>query len=280
METFVNILTSFGGSFAFTLSLIALIIFVTHKVTLWWSKAKEVEVKANANENRLNNLPCTPNSVKIDSLRSDVGTLKADMVQVKGDVVALKADMVQVKSDVATLKTDMVEVKSDVVTLKTDMVQVKSDIHRIDNTIVDIKKDMSGIRSDMLRIDTSLISIQQALQVSTLAQSHSPLSLTELGKQVAKEMNMEERIERRWEFIRPLIEEQMCGNTPYDIQQACQTVSTIKLEEMFSEEDMRYFKDCAYQSGKVIPYYSPMITVLIRDRYFAEKGIVLAEELK
>lgn len=263
METFVNILTSFGGSFAFTLSLIALIIFVTHKVTLWWSKAKEVEVKANANENRLNNLPCTPNSVKIDSLRLDVGTLKADMVQVKGDVVALKADMVQVKSDVATLKTDMV--------------QVKSDIHRIDNTIVDIKKDISGIRSDMLRIDTSLISIQQALQVSTLAQSHSPLSLTELGKQVAKEMNMEERIERRWEFIRPLIEEQMGGNTPYDIQQACQTVSTIKLEEMFSEEDMRYFKDCAYQSGKVIPYYSPMITVLIRDRYFAEKGIVLAE---
>lgn len=222
METFVNILTSFGGSFAFTLSLIALIIFVTHKVTLWWSKAKEVEVKANANENRLNDLPCTPNSIKIDSLRSDVGTLKADMVQVKGDI--------------------------------------------------------RSIRSDMLRIDTSLISIQQALQVSTLAQSHSPLSLTELGKQVAKEMNMEERIERRWEFIRPLIEEQMGGNTPYDIQQACQTVSTIKLEEMFSEEDMRYFKDCAYQSGKVIPYYSPMITVLIRDRYFAEKGIVLVEQ--
>lgn len=236
METFVNILTSFGGSFAFTLSLIALIIFVTHKVTLWWSKAKEVEVKANANENRLNDLPCTPNSIKIDSLRSDVGTLKADMVQVKGDVVALKADMVQVKGDIRS------------------------------------------IRSDMLRIDTSLISIQQALQVSTLAQSHSPLSLTELGKQVAKEMNMEERIERRWEFIRPLIEEQMSGNTPYDIQQACQTVSTIKLEEMFSEEDMRYFKDCAYQSGKVIPYYSPMITVLIRDRYFSEKGIVLEKD--
>lgn len=139
---------------------------------------------------------------------------------------------------------------------------------KIENNIDDIRKDISYLKG-MIDIFKS--------GASPLAQSHSPVSLTELGHRVAKELDAESMVQRNWDAIMKDIEEHAEGKTAYDIQEYCMETAVVEPERFLIPDDMAKLKDYAFKQGKPIAMYSQIYAILIRDKYLQIKGIPVEE---
>lgn len=106
-------------------------------------------------------------------------------------------------------------------------------------------------------------------------QSHSPLSLTDKGMEIARRLNAAAMVNDNWGRIRSDMEANICDNTPYDIQQYCIEIAAVEPSRFFDTEVIDRVKQFAFQNGKTLQYYSIVFALIIRDRYFAEKGIAL-----
>ena len=128
------------------------------------------------------------------------------------------------------------------------------------------------LSSDIVYIKTQLTMLNTNA-TGSLVQSHSPISLTEMGRTIAEKMNIEAIIARNWDNIYNYIDARVQSKNAYDIQQFCIESATIALDKLFSKEDLDYIKIFAYNEGKPLGFYGGMIGVLIRDKYFEQKGI-------
>lgn len=130
---------------------------------------------------------------------------------------------------------------------------------------------------DALSADTSYIKMQLTLlntnTIGGLVQSHSPISLTEIGKTIAAKMDIRTIIANNWDNIYEYVDENVQSKNAYDIQQFCIDAATISLDKLFTEADLNKIKMFAYNEGKPLGFYGGMIGVLIRDKYFEQKGI-------
>lgn len=113
--------------------------------------------------------------------------------------------------------------------------------------------------------------------VDPYAQSHSPISLTTLGKEVAEEIGVSEMIQRNWDAIMNDIDNNAEGKSAYDIQEYCIETSVIELEKFLLPEDMVKLKDYAYNKGRQIVAFSQIFAIMIRDKYMEAKGIPIEE---
>ena len=113
--------------------------------------------------------------------------------------------------------------------------------------------------------------------VDPYAQSHSPISLTALGKEVAEEIGVSEMIQRNWDAIMNDIDNNAEGKSAYDIQEYCIETSVVELEKFLLPEDLAKLKDYAYNKGRQIVAFSQIFAIMIRDKYMAEKGIPIEE---
>lgn len=134
-------------------------------------------------------------------------------------------------------------------------------------------KAIDDIRMDISLMRTDLKAMLSGNVTGTLVQAHSPIALTEMGRQIAEEMGMEELVKKNWSKIHALLDENIASRNPYDIQQFCIDWATAFPERFFSDEDIEFFKNYAYNKGKPLAYYGSLIGVMIRDRYFEYKGI-------
>lgn len=137
-----------------------------------------------------------------------------------------------------------------------------------------LENGMESIKDDLHYIKATLNIIQSSN--SALTQSHSPVSLTAKGRDVAIKMGIHEIIASNWERIFETIEKKHLGSA-YDIQQFCIETATINLNAFFSDADVAKIKDFAYNEGRQIAFYGSMIGVIIRDKYFETKGIPVAD---
>lgn len=139
------------------------------------------------------------------------------------------------------------------------------------------KVDKIESKVDALSNDISFIKMQLNLlnfnASNSLVQSHSPISLTEIGVKVSKEMGIEQIIANNWDKIFSYIDVNVSSKNAYDIQQFCIEAASIHLDKLFSVEDLGKIKMFAYNAGRPLGYYGGMIGVLIRDKYFEIKGI-------
>lgn len=130
---------------------------------------------------------------------------------------------------------------------------------------------------DSLASDIAFIKMQLTMMntnaTGSLVQSHSPISLTEIGKVIAAKMDIQTIIARNWDNIYEYVDENVKSKNAYDIQQFCIETATISLDKLFKEADLNNIKMFAYNEGKPLGFYGGMIGVLIRDKYFEQKGI-------
>lgn len=150
--------------------------------------------------------------------------------------------------------------------------EMKSASGRMDK----IEGNIESIKSDVHYIKGTL-DVLKNNNPNSLVQSHSPISLTEKGQQVADDMKIGQMIADNWSKISACIEKNVASNNAYDIQQFCIETASIALGELFNDNDVLKVKDYAYKAGQNTVYYGGMIGVLIRDRYFKEKGISIDE---
>ncbi|MCM1555807.1 MAG: hypothetical protein NC048_10005 [Bacteroides sp.] len=153
-------------------------------------------------------------------------------------------------------------------------------VHRERNRedVNSLKGKLDGFTTDVAVIKGQLINISDRLdkmgQMSQgLTQAHSPVSLTELGKETAAKIGVDKMVQRNFSGIISFLDEQIKDKNAYDIQQFCIETAGVSPERFFLPEDVARLKDFAFNEGKNLYYYGSMIGVIIRDAYFKERGI-------
>ncbi|MBS4060682.1 MAG: hypothetical protein KG029_09800 [Bacteroidetes bacterium] len=154
--------------------------------------------------------------------------------------------------------------------------QIQSD-HSILNKSVDkIDKSIDEIRRDMSFLKGS-IDVMKSGGSNQLLQSKSPVTLTEKGIEVAKELKANDIIARTWNKIFEILEREISNKNAYDIQQFCIEQVSIEPEKFFDNEGVISIKNFAYKEGNPLQLYTRMLGVLIRDKYMKAKGISIDE---
>lgn len=147
--------------------------------------------------------------------------------------------------------------------------ETERSIIRIDATLTYMQKSMDA-----------LVQSLQGSQRGTpdpYTQAHSPLSLTPLGMEMVAKTGMNEMLQKKWDSIRNMIDKNSESKNPYDIQQYCLEQAVVFPEKFLNSEDLDRLKTDAFQKGLTLMPYMRAVAVLVRDRYFEEKGIDIKE---
>lgn len=145
----------------------------------------------------------------------------------------------------------------------------KSGIDKLETKVEKITEDLQYIKATLNAMKNT--------SHGAFTESHSPVSLTPLGKITASQMKIAERISANGEKIFSVIDSSVREKNAYDIQQFCIETATVALDRFFSEQDMRDLKSFAFNAGRDLAAYGSMIGVMIRDEYFKKRGIPIDE---
>lgn len=137
---------------------------------------------------------------------------------------------------------------------------------KISNNIDEIRRDISFLKG-----------VNDLYEKDKFAKSHSPISLTELGEKVSKEIGVDDMIQRNWNAIVNDIDKNAEGKSAYDIQQYCIETTVVEPERFLLPEDIKKLKDYAYNQGRPIVAFAQIFAITIRDKYLKEKGINIEE---
>jgi hypothetical protein len=160
-------------------------------------------------------------------------------------------------------------------------------VHWVTKKVTCITKDHSVLSEHVKIISSNIHEIGRdisylkgnidILNKPNLAQSHSPISLTEIGKTLSEELQAEKMIIRNWDKIFADLEKNICNKNAYDIQQYCIETAAVETERFLDKSDLEKLKEYAYIKGNPLQYYSPIFGIIIRDKYLEIKGIKVSE---
>ena len=142
-------------------------------------------------------------------------------------------------------------------------------------TVEKIETNIDEIRTDLSYLKGSFDIIKKG--ILPVAQSLSPIRLTDIGKEKSKIINAEEMVARNWEKIYDNLEKNISNKNAYDIQQYCMDTAAMYPDKFLSEADIDSIKMLAYREGNPLLYYSPVFAIPIRDKYLSIKGINVSE---
>lgn len=138
----------------------------------------------------------------------------------------------------------------------------------------EIKTDLTDIKNNVAKT-TATVDLLYQSHLSTV-KSHSPLSLTEKGKEISDALKLEEKVANHWSEIKNKIEEKNPSN-PYDIQTASLGMARDCFEAIFTNEERNEIKQHAFKIGLNILEFFPIIGIIARDKLLSERGINLSE---
>jgi hypothetical protein len=153
--------------------------------------------------------------------------------------------------------------------------QINSDHSVLTENVNKTSRHIDEIRRDLSYLKGNIDVI--TMNNNPLMKKKSPISLTDKGIEVSREINAEEIIERNWEKIYGNLEKNICDKNAYDIQVYCLTTTSVNPEQFFEEADIRFIKKFAFSQGDPLNIYMQMMGIIIRDRYLQSKGIDVNE---
>ena len=166
------------------------------------------------------------------------------------------------------IKVNAYEMKRD--ECKMRIAGLESDSNAIVKRIDAMQADVSELKSDMSYMKGRFDAVLEV--ASSWTQSKSPISLTDEGERVMKELEIGKTIDENWERIQRSIKGMNIKN-PYDIQQYCIETASVNLNWFFPDEKIEMLKRYAFKNGISLFSFGRPIGVMIRDRYLAEIGI-------
>lgn len=153
----------------------------------------------------------------------------------------------------------------------------KEKMHEHENAVGRIETALEYIQKNIESLSQSIQSNNKGIVTDPFTQTHSPLSLTEKGKEIAENLGLRKMIDKKWAEINMLIKDNANSLNPYDIQQFCIEQAIVYPEKFLCQEDLEKMKNEAYRTGILLTSYMRVIAVLSRDRYFEENGIDVSE---
>lgn len=159
-------------------------------------------------------------------------------------------------------------VTKNITVINTEHGAAKQMTEKLDTYIDELRKDMAFVKGTLEIMKN---------QNGDLAQAHSPISLTDKGKHLASENHLQEMVAANWSRIISVIDAKVKNKNAYDIQQFCIETMAVEPEVLLPETDILILKQQAYNIGKLLQEYSIIPALIIRDRYFQEKHIEMAD---
>ena len=145
---------------------------------------------------------------------------------------------------------------------------------RVDADIAMIRGDIQYMKSTL---NTLLDSTQRSTGKKSAIQAHSPLSLTDYGREMAQGLKAERAIALNWEAIKAKMDAELTSRNPYDIQTYCLEKIPVAPETFFSKALVDHFKMYAFMNGLTLFECMKVVGIIVRDKYFKCEGISLAE---
>ncbi len=105
-------------------------------------------------------------------------------------------------------------------------------------------------------------------------QSHSPISLTDIGKEIASSLELDNVLDKNWSKVENIIEGE---KNPYDIQMEFISKFIIDSEKYLDDKSLDLIKKDAFMRGVPLIEYMRLLGVMARDRYFIEHKIDISE---
>jgi hypothetical protein len=139
----------------------------------------------------------------------------------------------------------------------------------VDNKHDKLDSHLDGIRTDLSQIKGT-VNILYESHLKTV-QKNSPLSLTQIGKDVSLEIGADAKISSHWDKIKSELQKTKMDN-PYDIQVATMEFSQRCFDTIFTPEEQTAIKVIAFNKGMNLLEIYPILGVIIRDRILKEKG--------
>lgn len=156
-----------------------------------------------------------------------------------------------------------------------DIIEAQSRKQESDSALL---HEIQGELRSLARLESGIHQMSNTLQIlaagfptqSPLTQSHSPISLTALGKEIAEKLNFKELISANWDKIESIIDSE---KNPYDIQMEFITKFITCPEMYLDKRTLDIIKNDAFLRGISLLDYMRMIGIMSRDKYFAEHNI-------
>lgn len=157
-------------------------------------------------------------------------------------------------------------------------------IYRHDQEHRDMESRMTRVETSVEYLHKSLDSLTKGLQQGTkglildpYALNHSPLSITDEGREMMRRVGMGEMFDQNWDRIEHLIDEGVEDKNAYDIDQFCMEQAVVFPEKFLDREDIGVLKNDAYEQGLSLTSYMRVVAILARNRYLEEHPVEARE---
>lgn len=153
------------------------------------------------------------------------------------------------------------------------------DIGRHDEEHRNMESRMARVETSVEYLQRSLDSLTKGLQgnsgliLDPYSLNHSPLSITERGREMMRRVGMGDMFDQNWDRIEHLIDEGVEDKNAYDIDQFCMEQAVVFPEKFLDKEAIGVLKADAYKEGLSLTSYMRVVAVLARNRYLEEHQI-------
>lgn len=159
---------------------------------------------------------------------------------------------------------------------------VTKKITKITSSHENIEKSSNKIDGYIDTMRNDIVYIKGVLQLlqnqnNDFAQAHSPINLSQKGKELAKTIHVEAMVDRNWQNAKKQIDAEVVNKNAYDIQQYCIETMAVEPTKFLCEDDVMMLKQHAYSIGRTFQAVSIVPALTIRNRYFEEKNINVAD---
>lgn len=135
---------------------------------------------------------------------------------------------------------------------------------------------IEGLAEKVVVMGTKVDLIYQLVNPNRPVAAMSPISLTDIGKQIAANINAENLVGRNRDRLIAAVEMESPKNA-YDIQMAAMKVAREKMLPMLNESELLAVKQEAYNRGLLVEDVLSVFGVLLRNIVLEKKGIPIAD---
>jgi hypothetical protein len=148
----------------------------------------------------------------------------------------------------------------------------KSTFHHLDEKV----EKLGHLSNKVIELATKIDLIYLNTNPNAVIRAKSPLSLTEKGAQLIKEMKGKEIFEKYKEALIEKVQAQNSENA-YDIQMAAMDVAKNELMNLLNPEEIDTLKNHAFNNGLIMEDVYSIFGIQLRDEILKKKAIPLAE---
>ena len=135
---------------------------------------------------------------------------------------------------------------------------------------------LESVSDKVIELKTKIDLIYQNTNPRKLTQAYSPVSLTDLGIEIAAKINADKIFKK---YSEELLKDTDIPNlkNAYDIQQSSMKIAKEKILSLLNEEELIIIKKEAFNNGLIVEDLTSIFGILLRNKILKDKKIPLAE---